>query len=142
MNILHFATVKDAPELETFDDALALVTALANPTATAAALQKLRNAVAEAHEATAQADARIVEADRRASAVQQRHDALDADLALKQAESDRRLENERRAFEESTRDRLRALKERERAAAAAYDRNVELHADLERRLAAIRAAAS
>jgi hypothetical protein len=146
MSNLYTFALPDADALnkakpETMDAALKLVAAFADAKTTKATLEKLA-AATEAHRAAkAEADERLAEVERREASLQKRLDDEASDMARARAEHARRMADEKRDHEEGIAARVKDLEQREKAAAEAHARNVELHADLEKRLALVRQAA-
>ena len=140
MSVLNFATAAMSDDAlskakpETFDAALRLLAAVSDPKTVKAALEKLAAreiAVAERETAVAEREAT---ADRKADIVRARVDSADALITQRHAECDKRIADERRAFDEGIAGRLRDLEKREKAAEEAHARAVALYGDYERRI--------
>jgi hypothetical protein len=146
MSNLYTFALPDADALtkakpETMADALKLIAALADAKTTKATLEKLAAATADHRAAADEAANRLAEVERREASLQKRLDDEAADMARARAEHARRMADEKRDHEEQIAARVKDLEQREAKVAAGHARNVELHADLEKRLALVRQAA-
>jgi hypothetical protein len=136
MTAYQFTPVDAPSRPDVMDAALKLLVALSNPAQAKTNLEK--------HAANARKEALLDEREeaigRREAILQAREDTADAAISGRQAEADRRIADGERAADERLAARERDLVNRERAVEQGRAHNVELHADLERRLALVKQA--
>jgi hypothetical protein len=135
----YHAIPVDAPlRPDVMDQALRLLTALSDPKQAKINLEKhAANAKKEP-----ELDEREAAIERREAIVAAKLESLDEDVAKQRSEAERRMSDDRVAFDADIAGRLKDLEKREAAVQQADEKYLALNADLERRLTAIKKAAS
>ena len=129
-----------APKAETIAEAVKLIHSLADVEATRAMLDRLSAETAAALSAAKQEDDARAAAQLERAALQEERDAQTDHLAREQSRHDRRLADDRRAFEGETAAERKELERREAKVAAMDAEYVKRFAALEKRAALYRAA--
>jgi chromosome segregation ATPase len=139
-NVYALPTAPETPKPDDFAAAMRVLTVLADPAASKKMLAKLSEASAEAREQIAEAETRLAELDRRQSQLDARFATADEDITRLRGAAEMHVTNARAAFDADIAGRLRDLAARERQVADADSRYLQLNAELERKLAAVKAA--